>query len=202
MFTQEDNLIIQSYATASLLLELSKNKSEFLESEYYKTKVASSNRIMDWVFETTKEIDGQGTLLNVLYSMLVIPKEILDEKYKIEFKNLNEEISKIEGMDYKTNYSNEIEKRKEKINYIWHIRNAIAHGNVEFDPNNFVYFKDRKKFFKIENGVNIEIEEKQENFCLKIPLLEIRNLISELQKIFLKYLKDLKEKQEKMESGV
>lgn len=164
-----DNLIIQSYSVISLLLSLSNAK--FLESNYYKNKIESKDEIMKRVFEDTKEIDGQGAMLISFYTLLVIPKELLAK----ELDELNEVISNIKDINYVTSYSNEKENKRK--NYVRHMRNAISHCNIEFDPQKNVYFKD-------------ENTKTKECCCLKIPLKSIGEILSKLQNIIYKYLKE------------
>lgn len=171
--TQEDNLIIQSHMTSIFLLELVKNN--FLESDFYLK--------MDFINPGFKEkisehgIDNQGALLMILYSLLVIPKQLINDKFPEEFKNINQMIHSIK-IEYESNYSSDIPE----VDYLNHIRNAIAHARVVFDPNVSVTFED--KFISKNEKGNLF-------FMVKIPLNTITSIIDSLRSLFGKYIKSL-----------
>ena len=168
--TQEDNLIIQSYITISFITELKNNN--FLSSDYYKSLNFENKSVKQLLSKI--EIDNQGTLLLSLYSMLVIPKELLLSKYPKQFKSLNKKIEKLTSKEHST-YSFD----KDQIDYVGHIRNAVAHMRVKFVPNKTVTFEDQNP--------------KNNDVCsITIPLKKIGILLIELQKIFNKYIDDLK----------
>ena len=128
MLTQEDNLILQTYYTSVLLAELKNNNlinSTFFDSMSFKQPVVKS--------EIKKiNVDNQGTLLMVLYAMLVVPKEIVEEKYSDEYDKLNVYLENI-SIDTSSNYPNDMPK----VKFIRHIRNAIAHARVKFESNSY-----------------------------------------------------------------
>ena len=67
-YSNNNNLLIQSYFTTALLVEL--RNAKFLDSDYYKNA-----RFEDkFVHENLPKvgIDNQGTLLMVLYTLLVV----------------------------------------------------------------------------------------------------------------------------------
>ena len=168
-YSQNDNLLIQSYFTIAFLTEL-KNK-DFLNSEYYKNAVFEDKFVKENL--PTVGIDNQGTLLIYLYTMLVIPKQLLENDFPNEFAKLNVIIDNIK-IKAESNYP----KDSVKIDYLRHLRNAVAHARVEFIPNKTVTFIDKND---------------NENECsITIPLLNIGIFLSELQKIFMKYVEKLK----------
>ena len=67
---QEDDLLIQSYMTFSLLVEL--HNHGFVESDYFK----EMNFGAPWIKENLLKVgvDNQGFAMIALYSLLVLPK--------------------------------------------------------------------------------------------------------------------------------
>lgn len=173
-YSQQDNLLIQTYFTTSFIGEL--NNLNFLNSEYYKNAQFEDKFVKDNLPKIG--IDNQGTLLIFLYTMLVIPRQLLEEKYPEGFQNLNLIIDQIKS-EAQSDYSSD----SDKINYIRHIRNSIAHARVEFEPEKTVTFIDQNR-----SG----------NTCrIIIPLNKVGLFLTELQKLFLNYVEDLKTKSDK-----
>jgi hypothetical protein len=173
-YKQEDNLLIQSYFTIAFLVEL--KNDNFLNSDYYKNMRFGDNYIKDNL--PSIGIDNQGTLLISLYTMLVIPKQLLEKRFPDEFIELNNKLDKIK-LRAESSYS----KDSEKIDYLRHIRNAVAHARVEFNPNVSVTFTDENN-----NG---------ESCSITIPLNSMGLFLTELQKIFMTYVENLKQKLKK-----
>lgn len=169
--TQEDNLLIQSYFTIAFLIELKNN--DFLKSDCYKKLPFEDNFIKENL--PSIGIDNQGNLLMTLYTMLVIPKELLADKFPTEFAELNNIVENIKS-EAKSSYK----KDQKEIDYIRHIRNAVAHARVEFMPNESVKFTDEKN--------------KREKCTITIPLVKVGKFLTELQKLFMKYIETLKVK--------
>jgi len=134
--TQEDNLLIQSYITTSFLVELKNNN--FLSSDYFKNLSFGDRSVKEILPQIG--IDNQGALLMSLYSMLVIPKQLISDKFPTEFDDLNKKIGILKSSEQSTYKSDKI-----KIDYIRHIRNAVAHARVSFQPNQDVTFSDEDK---------------------------------------------------------
>lgn len=168
-YTQEDNILIQSYFTIAFLAELKNNN--FLESDCYKKLPFEDNFIKEKL--PSIGIDNRGNLLITLYTMLVIPKELLSDRYPTEFAKLN---NIVENIKSKANSSYRTDQKK--INYIRHIRNAVAHAKVEF----------------VNNAVEFTDENNTEKCTIIIPLMEVGTFLTELQKIFMKYIETLKVK--------
>lgn len=115
------------------------------------------DNVVNQIYDQTKT--EQGALLMFLYALLVIPKELIDiEEYKNKYAYINDwikqsNISEAENTTYKYD--------KPLINYVRHIRNAVSHGNVEFEEGKYVIFKDNSPDgkqscqFKIALGNNI-----------------------------------------------
>lgn len=175
--TQEDNLLIQSYMTVTFLLEL--KNLDFLNSSYYKEAEFQDKYVKENL--PTIGIDNQGSLLMVLYAMLVIPNESIKNRFTDEFNKLNKVVHNIKN-DAKTesNYKNE----SEAIDYIKHIRNSVAHANVSFTPNAEVIFSDSRYNFKTKEN---------ENCTIAIPLADIGIFMSALQSLFFKYIEETRQ---------
>lgn len=170
-YTQEDNLLMQTYFTTAFLVELKNN--DFLNSDYYKNLPFEDKFVKASL--PTVGIDNQGTLLIMLYTMLVVPKQLLEKDFPVEFEALNEIVNKL-----KSNAASTYRKDSDGIDFIRHIRNAVAHARVEFTPNVSVKFSDENN-----GGENCEIT---------IPLPNIGLFLIELQKVFVKYIEALKTK--------
>lgn len=169
--TQDDNLLIQSYLSIGFLAELKNNK--FLKSDCYR----ELNFGNSYIKETLPKIgiDNQGTLLISLYAMLVVPKQILEHEFPEEFAELNTKVDQLKASS-NSSYS----KDSIKIDYIRHIRNAVAHARVQFIPNKSVIFTDKNN--------------RGEICIITIPLNKVDLLLTELQKVFMKYIEKLNTK--------
>lgn len=109
-YTQEDNLLIQSYFITAFLVEL--ENQDFLNSDYYKNVSFEDKFVKENLLEVG--IDNQGTLLVMLYTMLVIPKQLLEKDFPTEFKALNEKISELKSKAVST-----YQKDSESIDYFF-----------------------------------------------------------------------------------
>ena len=107
--------------------------------------------------------------------MLVVPKQLLEQKFPNAFAQLNIKIDQIKA-EANSTYSYD----SESINYIRHIRNAVAHARVEFAPNETVTFTDKDKRGKV--------------CTVTIPLNNVGLFLTQLQKVFMKYVEELKTK--------
>ena len=173
-YTQEDNILIQSYFTIAFLAELKNNN--FLKSDCYKKMQFQDKFIKENL--PSIGIDNRGNLLITLYTMLIIPKEFLFDTYPTEFEKLNDTIENIKS-EANSSYKHD----QKKINYIRHIRNAVAHARVEF-VNNAVKFTDKNRTEK----------NRTEKCTITIPLMNVGPFLTELQKIFMKHIETLKVK--------
>lgn len=172
MLTQKDNLIIMPYMNIMFMFEL--KNSGFFESDEYKKMKIQDNNIREVI--DTVGIDNQGLLLMTLYAILVVPKELYIDESSSEYICLNNKVKSITIYE-RSNYRSD----SNGINYIRHIRNSISHARVVFFPNQFVEFIDENTF----RGNN-------ERCVIRIPLAKINELLEELQKVFYKYIEDLK----------
>lgn len=172
--TQEDNLILQGYYTVVLLKEL--GKSDFLRSDYYTTMNFDSLPIKEGLSQVG--IDNQGIALMTLYAMLVIPKELIEKEYENEYNNINAFL-RTHCINTTTSYPKEVVKDVSTINFVHHIRNAVAHVRVSFEPGHIIAFTDRRAD---KNG-NIKAE-----FATELPLSKFGDFLNALQRVHLKYI--------------
>lgn len=177
-YSKEDDLLIQTYLTTEFLFELSNLK--FLESPYYKNANFLDKSVHQ--FLPTIGIGNRGALLMTLYSLLIVPKELIEKKYRKEFRDLNIFVGTIKS-DVNTTY----EKDTNSVDYIRHIRNAVAHANMEFTSENEVVFLDHNKYYDEKKKLLII-----EDCSITIPLVKIDLLINQLKKIFAKHIEKLK----------
>ncbi|AKH94751.1 HEPN family nuclease [Elizabethkingia anophelis] len=172
-YTPEENLIIQVYFTFYFLYELDRN--EFLNSNFYKNMQFNDKFIKESLPQIG--IMNQGTLVQTLYSMLVLPKELISNQFKNEFSNLN-----IFLKNKKTSAESTYPSDSLEIDFIRHIRNSVAHGTISFkDEDRLVIFYDKNKI-------------KGHSCIIKITLENISLFIVELQKLFFKYIEFIKKK--------
>lgn len=162
----QDNLLFQSYYTLSLLFELFNNN--LLESEYYNGMVFRVPQIKNDL--RSIGIDNQGCVLIALYVMLVIPKEIIQNKYSSEYNDI-ENFLQTHTQNTFTNYDED----KPSTHFLRHIRNAVAHARVEFRPNDVVIFSDVKK---------------NKSFSTELPLKHFCEFLDQLQKVHIAYSQD------------
>ncbi len=166
------NIIIQGFFSINMLQEKLYGQSP--------ETIRMSQAMQKW---TNGKNPEQGAILIFLYSLLVVPKELAkrDNKnnpkfknnYEAEYEKLNPIIDVLAKKKY-SNYNSDLNG----TNYIQHMRNAIAHGNVEFKANKYITFKDNN------NSSN-------EKCNFSIPLGEDINLvIRKLRDIIEKFINE------------
>ncbi len=168
-YSQSDNLLIQSYLTISFLTEL--KNINFLDSEYYENAGFKDKFVKENFAKIG--IDNQGSLLMFIYAMLVVPRQLLQQHFPTEFSGLNVTIGNI-GSKANSTYSEDVNG----IGYVRHIRNAVAHAKVSFEPNRTVTFRD-------ENN-------RGEICSIEIPLDKVGIFLTKLQAIFIAYIEQVK----------
>lgn len=173
MIGQDENIILQQLISVSFITEL--HNSNFLESEFYQKMSFGNPSIKPYVDQI--KIGNQGMLIMFLYALLLIPKEKIYSEYKNEYDLLD---SKIDGL--KTYKESTYPSDKYKTEYIKHIRNAIAHGRIEYAEDS-VIFKDI-----FENRL------RNYRFLVELPFNKIGHLLSGLENILYKYVDDLQSK--------
>ena len=177
--SQEDNLIIQSYTTTAFLTNLENIK--FTETECFKNLQIDPS-IKELLLQI--HIGNQGNLLITLYSMLIIPKELIERKYPTEFSKLNRIIKSIQSSEI-SNYA--IDVKNCQIDYLRHIRNAVAHANVVFATDSVTFLDNNSR--KSKNGILI-----LETCSITIPLSKIGQLLEALKAIFLLFIESVRGK--------
>ena len=169
---QDENLLLKSYLNCLFIASL--KKSNFFDSEYF-DKLDYGDIAMKQSLKNIG-IDNQGMMLTFLYSMIVLPKELILKKYKKEFYELDKFIDGIKDSETKSSYDYD----ENSIKYVLHIRNAVSHGNVKFEPNEYVEFYDINKH-----------SNKNEKCNIRIPLYKFDRVLMKLQEIFNKYIRDI-----------
>jgi len=166
MLSRDDNLILQTWYTIILIKELW--RSGFINSRFFDS--------MPFEFPFIKEeikkinVDNQGSALMALYAMLVVPKEILKDRYSDEYEELNTFLENVTNETY-----SDYPEDSQGVNFFRHIRNAVAHASVEFEPDKFVTFSDTNT-------------RKNYRFETKLPLVKLGEFIGRLQKIHVRYV--------------
>ena|ERR1019366_154464 len=132
MVTNEDNLIFQSLYTVILIKAL--DDAKLLDSTFF----ASLHLSPDVRLGIKRVgVGNQGCLLMFLYALLVLPRGLIEEKYKPEYDEIDKTLNSW-NMKTESTYVN----REPPHKYILHIRNAVSHGRVSFEPEQFVKFED------------------------------------------------------------
>lgn len=141
--SENESILLQSFANVSFLLELSNNR--FLESNYFKNLNFQDSFIKQIMKES--DIGNPAMMQMMLYSLLVIPKEILSRESLAVldeyFREINPQIFSLVETTTTSTYNGENDN--ENIDYIRHIRNAVAHSKCKFnteDTKCFVTFHD------------------------------------------------------------
>lgn len=181
----ENSLLLQCLATTSLLAELS--NANFLRSEYFNNLKFGNESIKKIL--VTSGIGNPATMQIMLYALLIVPKELLS---KDEYGLLESNISELNPIVYKiieegTYSTYEGENNCRNIDYIRHIRNAVAHSNCKYiseNGKNFVVFKDednRNRKGK-RNGKGLLKE-----CSIKIDCYKIGSFLMKLQEFIMKH---------------
>jgi hypothetical protein len=165
-WSQEENLIFQSYFTSCLFAELTNNK--FIQSEYYDSLTFSDPVVKEQI--RTLGVDNQGSLLMCLYAMLVVPKQLLETQHSDEFQKIREFLD-AHAENTSTTYSSD----DPTVDYLRHIRNAVAHARVSFRPGDVVVFQD-------SNGSS--------TFSTELKLQKVGEFLHRLQMVHVKHVQD------------
>lgn len=109
-----------------------------------------------------------------LYILLVMPKEILNDK---QFQNeLNEKI-KILDFSLETSYPGE---NKENVNLYKHIRNAVAHSRCFYTLENNIYYVQFEDV-KIKGDVRYDCK-------IKMKISQVVSMFSKVQTSIMEFL--------------
>ncbi len=176
-YNEHENLIIQTFINFLWLHEM--HCLKFNESNAYNELKFHD----DFVKNTIRErgIINQGVIPVALYVMLVIPKETIFDKYKSEYEALNTYISKNLNVKVITStYAKDVNQ----IDYLRHLRNSVSHMNFEMT--------------KVKGSVIFNDESpKKEQFSCEITNNDIADILEQLRKIHLKYIKEIQDSQSK-----
>lgn len=189
-YTSEENLILQSTCNAVLLSNLSANGESFLQSEFFKGLAFFFPKVKEMYIKKQTYIGNQGMLMVCLYALLVLPKERILAKYPDNYRRVNDWIdtNKDDCTDTCTYIKEGI--NSEEFKHIRHLRNAVAHGNVEFDDSNpehiICIFTDA-----IKNG--------KAGYTLEISTKAVGELITELIIAQQSYVDDIVKRQQEEE---
>jgi len=173
MITQQEDLILQSYFTVSLLAELGNN--QFFSSDYFRSMSFGSPDIKK--FLEKNGVDNQGSAIMSLYAMLVVPYELIKDNYAVEFSEMNAFLAQ------KT--KNACTTYKDKVadsNFMYHLRNAVAHCRVSFKEGDSIVFTDSNRAKK---------EEKKKDFYGELLLVDINAFLEQLQLLHSKVIRDI-----------
>ena len=161
----KDNLILQTFASIIMLVEL--QTQNFTQSDYFKS-LQFQNTGIKKVIESIG-VGNQGVLLMSLYGMLVLPRELnLQIEFPDEYKTVND-FTKSKATNVSSNYASD----NPEIDFLRHIRNAVAHSKITMEGTDFL--------IKDENT------RKGETFACKISRENIGGVVHLLQHPFLKY---------------
>jgi len=168
-FTQDQNLLFQSYFTVALLTELKNNN--LLESAYYDGMTFGA----PWIKDALRQIgiDNQGCALMALYVMLVLPRELIQRAYTSDYDDINRFLQG-RVQNTVTTYNAD----STSVDHLRHIRNAVAHARVEFRQNDVIIFSDENK-------------RTNETFTTELPLASLGEFIHRLQMVHIAYIRDL-----------
>jgi hypothetical protein len=169
MIEQKDDLLLQSSIMYALLAEL--HNDRFVTSDYFE----KMNFSEPW-FKTRLQKNGvgnKGFVMIALYSLLVLPKEVILNIDPTEYENIREFVKK-HARNITSTYKSDIQN----VDFIRHIRNAVAHANVALGPNDVIIFSDKNP----RNSNSIE------EFKCELPIDKLIDLLPKLQSIIFKYI--------------
>ncbi len=170
-YSQEANLILQSACTSILILELNRD-NRLLESDFFKRLEFLTPEIKN-VITNQIGVGNQGTLLMVIYALLVVPKELLQNQYTSDFDAIDAYIARITKSS-QTNYKSDMPTTR----YVNHMRNAIAHAKVQ------ILEEEQSVIFSDDSPRNEHCE-------FKLPVPELIPLINKFLEVHGKYMKTL-----------
>jgi hypothetical protein len=127
-------------------------------------------------------VSNQGCLLIFPYALLVLPRELIEDKYKTEYAEIDKTLNSW-NMKTESTYGNS----EPPHNYIHHIRNAVSHGRVSFEPEKFVGFEDEDKHNKDKSSKSLK-------FSTEMPLRKdgenVAEFLNRLLSVHVKYSAD------------
>lgn len=175
---EKKNLLFHSYFTVSLLAELTNPKHMLIGSSYFEGMEFGA----PWIKKELRKIGvgNVGCAMMMLYAMLVVPREVdILNAYPTSKKKIDEFLKA--NLRPTSTYSTD---GPDGPDYIRHIRNAVAHVQVDFGPNGTIIFNDAWYNKKAKQ---------QEKFSAGMPLPQLGPLAQLLQGTFLRYIEDLQQ---------
>lgn len=178
-YSKETNLVVQSALSAVLLMDLSINSKDFIESDFFNSlETKTINKEVYQFYKTGRTgVGNQGAMLMCLYSVLVLPKELLGNKYAKLYKQINRDIAKVGGEVLVNSYG------EHSPDYVKHIRNAIAHAQVRFDESQPRAKDEEKKIF-----VTFTDKSGRKKFKIKFHVSQIPSILFKLLDVHKAYL--------------
>ena len=167
MVTNQDNLIFQSLYTVLFIKELNEAKQN--DTAFF-AGLPLSQEVRSVIGEVA--VGNQGCLLMFLYALLVIPREIIEDTFKTEYNEIDKELN-----TWKITTASTYD-REPPHKYIRHIRNAVAHGRVSFEPKVFVKFEDEYTDKKTK---------KLSKFSTEMPLSKVDEFLNRLIRVHQTY---------------
>ena len=116
-----------------------------------------------------------------LYALLVVPREIISDEYSDEYEAINTFLRK-EGDLHQTTYKNEDANDLSSIDFIRHVRNAIAHAKISFIADVSIIFSDKREARRKGNVINVE------EISFSLPLSKLADFLNLLRDVHLKYI--------------
>jgi len=174
---QEVNTVGQAHMMIDFLDKL--QQTNFFESKIFKDMQLCSPSYKE--FLSTAKFDNQGYLILSLYSYLVLPKALFGSKYHSNFNAIDKYIDSI-----KLRADPIYKDDRDGVKYLKHIRNSIAHGQIEFPEDEDVIkgiaIKTKcARFTDINNNT-------KEKCVVELPISELRTLIGKLEQIIIEFI--------------
>lgn len=173
--SEQDSLLLQCLATTALLAELS--NADFLKSAYFEN-LSFVNRDIKHILKISG-IGNPAAMQMMLYALLTVPKELLSKTDYEEMENIfapriNTLARSLVEKDTVSTYAKE--ETLDKIDYLRHIRNSVAHARCHYTTEGskyFVTFKDCTSNETKQCSIKME--------CQKVGLIlmELQRLIME-----------------------
>lgn len=158
--------LLLNIANVSFLAELSNNlflKSEFFENMDYKNSMYKG-------IIREKSIGNPLMLQTLLYNLLVVQKDLLDEVEEVIFRDAVNAFVKNCYIEDKTESTYCNEGKKDNINFYRHIRNAVAHSECNC-IDGLIIFTDKN------------INNKKEKCFIAIKILDVALLFEETMRV-------------------
>jgi hypothetical protein len=188
-YPQEFDMIVQSLSTVALINSMGPtcvgdDSDALRRSEFY--KMLALDPLVKWAIDQTG-VGNRGFALMSLYALLLLPKELISDCYADEYAAIEDEMPQWTQNTRNIGYK--------KLQYIRHIRNAVAHGNIEFDTEDVIRFRDSGKEYgnlrsQCQNCNDKEYEVIPCEFSTEIKLSNLGCFLNRLQSVHMRYIQD------------